>query len=214
MEKRPRSILVLGWVVGVLYLLRVVALLFPYELADEVLSSITDPAAKVVLGLVLVGLSLGSLALMGLTTILFFVWSYQAHENARLLAPGAPLSNGPGVMIWSYFIPFVNLFLPYSAMKEVFSASDAAARAGEDEDDRPDSSGATLWLVGWIVYVVTNIIVSATNQLEALSSSGEMTALTVQAPFFVINGALSFAWCIYLSRLQDRAIARRALPAS
>jgi hypothetical protein len=43
MEKRPRSILVLGWVVGVLYLLRAVALLFPYELADEVLSLTTEP---------------------------------------------------------------------------------------------------------------------------------------------------------------------------
>ncbi|MBK9371024.1 MAG: DUF4328 domain-containing protein [Deltaproteobacteria bacterium] len=150
---------------------------------------------------------------MGLTPILFFVWSYQAHENARLLAPGATLSNGPGVMIWSYFIPFVNLFLPYSAMKEVFSASDAAARAGDDDLGRP-GSGGPLWLGGWIVYVVTNIIVSATNQLEALSSSGEMTALAVQAPFVVGNGALSFAWCIYLSRLQDRAIARQALPAS
>lgn len=210
MEKRPRSILVLGWVVGVLYLLRAVALLFPYGLAEEVLSSITDPAAKVVLGLALVGLSLGNLSLMGLTTILFFVWSYQAHENARLLAPGAPLSNGPGVMIWSYFIPFVNLFLPYSAMKEVFSASDAAARAGDDEDYRLDSTGGTLLSVGWIVYVGTNIIVSAMNGLGTLSSSGEMTALAMQAPFVIINGALSFAWCIYLSRLQDRAIARQA----
>jgi hypothetical protein len=115
------------------------------------------------MGFMVVVLSLGSLALMGLTTILFFVWSYQAHENARLLAPGAPLSNGPGVMIWSYFIPFVNLFLPYSAMKEVFSASDAAARAGDDEDYRLDSTGGTLLSVGWIVYVGTNIIISAMN---------------------------------------------------
>jgi hypothetical protein len=210
MEKRPRSILVLGWVVGVLYLLRAVALLFPYELADEVLSLTTAPAAKIVMGFMVVVLSLGSLALMGLTTILFFVWSYQAHENARLLAPGAPLSNGPGVMIWSYFIPFVNLFLPYSAMKEVFSASDAAARAGDDEDYRLDSTGGTLLSVGWIVYVGTNIIISAMNSLGTLSSSSELEMLAIQAPLVFGNGALSFAWCIYLSRLQDRAIARQA----
>lgn len=210
MEKRPRSIRVLGWVVGVLYLLRVVALLFPYGLADEVLSSITDPAASIVMGLALVGLSLGNLALLGLTTILFFVWSYQAHENARLLAPDATLSNGPGVMIWSYFIPFVNLFLPYSAMKEVFSVSDLAAQAAEDDDYSRASSGGALLLAWWIMYILSSIIVTFTIRSGASSSSEELTVISVQAPFVLVSAALNFAWCIYLSRLQDLAIVRQA----
>lgn len=212
MEKRPRSILVLGWVVGGLYLLRI-SLLIPAKLANHALSSTVEPVLSRMWGLVSVGVGVSSLTFYLFTAILFFIWSYLAQQNARLLAPGAPFSHGPAVMVWSYFIPFVNLFLPYSAMREVFEASDAAARADDDDLSR-SGSGGPLLLGWWLAHIVISLLVTVMAALQTLSPSVELDTLTVQAPFFIINGALSFAWCIYLSRLQDRAIARQALPAS
>lgn len=210
MEKRPRSIRVLGWVVGVLYLLRAVGQLFPYRLVEEMIISATAPATQIVLALMTLGANLGTQAFVLLSVILFSVWSYQAHENARLLAPDATLSNGPGVMIWSYLIPVVNLFLPYSAMKEVFSVSDLAAQAAEDDDYSRASSGGALLLAWWIMYILSSIIVTFTIRSGASSSSEELTVISVQAPFVLVSAALNFAWCIYLSRLQDLAIVRQA----
>lgn len=208
MEKTPRSILVLGWVVGVLYLLRIVTQLFPFGLVEEMMNSATAPSAQLGLGLVLMGVTFGNLAISGLSGLLFFIWSYLAHENARSLAPGATLSYGPAVMVWSYFIPFVNLVLPYSAMREVFSASDAAAGAGDDDNYRLDRSGSALLLAWWLMHLVTSIIVTI-SALQGLTGSDELSVIATQAPFVIVSGALNFAWCIYLSRLQERAIARR-----
>lgn len=209
MEKRPQSILFLGWVVGALYLLRAGVQLFPYELAVDTLSASSSPEVRGVAVLVVLGVSIGSLALLGLAPLSFFVWSYRAHENARLLAPYAPLSNGPGVMIWSYFIPFANLFLPYSAMREVYVASDTAARDEKGVEYELDSKGATLWLFTWIFFLTTNIVVSVTTLDEQRSMSDETTTIMVQAPFLILTAVLTLAWCVTLSRLQERAIARQ-----
>jgi hypothetical protein len=207
MEKRPRSILVLGWVVGVLYLLRV-SLLIPAKLANQALSSTAEPVLSRMLGWVIMGVGVSSMALYLFTAILFFIWSYLAQQNARLLAPGAPFSHDPAVMVWSYFIPFVNLFLPYSAMREVFEASDAAARADDDDLSR-SGAGGPLLLGWWLAHVVSRLLVTVMAALETLSPSFELDELTVQAPFRIVSGVLSFVWCVYLSRLQDRAIARQ-----
>lgn len=53
--------------------------------------------------------------------VFFVLWKYSASHNARRL--GANMKFSPGWSIAYYFIPFLNLWRPYQAMKEIWNVS-------------------------------------------------------------------------------------------
>ena len=56
------------------------------------------------------------------TSVLFLRWIYLANSNARAL--GAPdMQFSPGWSVGWYFIPILNFWKPYQAMKEIWKAS-------------------------------------------------------------------------------------------
>jgi|GEM_PF-5413894 len=65
------------------------------------------------------------LATLGLflgAVVLFLCWKYRAASNSRILDPSI-MAVSPGMAVGSYFIPFVNLYLPVKAMSEISRAS-------------------------------------------------------------------------------------------
>jgi hypothetical protein len=56
------------------------------------------------------------------TIILFAMWIYRANFNARSLG-AQDMKFTPGWSVGYYFIPFLNLWRPYQAMKEIWKAS-------------------------------------------------------------------------------------------
>jgi len=56
------------------------------------------------------------------TIILFAMWIYRANFNARSLG-AQNMKFTPGWSVGYYFIPFINLWRPYQAMKEIWKAS-------------------------------------------------------------------------------------------
>lgn len=56
------------------------------------------------------------------TIVLFVVWIYRANFNARSLG-AQNMKFTPGWSVGYYFIPFLNLWRPYQAMKEIWKAS-------------------------------------------------------------------------------------------
>jgi hypothetical protein len=56
------------------------------------------------------------------TIILFAMWIYRANFNARSLG-AQNMKFTPGWSVGYYFIPFLNLWRPYQAMKEIWKAS-------------------------------------------------------------------------------------------
>ena len=59
-----------------------------------------------------------------LSTIVFFhLWLYRAHKNLRAFDPWCRTNYSAGISVGSFFIPFVNLALPYIAIKEVWQKS-------------------------------------------------------------------------------------------
>jgi Domain of unknown function (DUF4328) len=63
---------------------------------------------------------LGELAVLVLF-VLFLIWQYRAAELARSLGYPAQWSPGWGVGVW--FIPIVNLWMPYQAIRDTLPAS-------------------------------------------------------------------------------------------
>ena len=101
---------------------------------------------------------------IGLTVLLvltigFFVfalmWVWRAHESMR--AHGFRLSNSPKRAVTNYFIPGLNLVLPFEAMRELYNRSE-----GEPEEFADASvSDVTAWwtavAVGLMIFVVIAI---------------------------------------------------------
>lgn len=56
------------------------------------------------------------------TGILFLLWTYLANRNARSLG-ATGMKFTPGWAIGWYFIPILNLWKPYQALRETFKAS-------------------------------------------------------------------------------------------
>ncbi len=54
--------------------------------------------------------------------ITFLVWIYRTNKNLRTLS-GQQMRFAPGWAVGCYFIPIVNFFMPYQAMKEIWQVS-------------------------------------------------------------------------------------------
>jgi hypothetical protein len=58
------------------------------------------------------------------TTVVFFLmWLYRSYNNLRAFNSRIPLDHSAGWAVGSFFIPFVNLAVPYRAVKEVWQKS-------------------------------------------------------------------------------------------
>ena len=84
------------------------------------------------------------------TGILFLVWIHRANRNARALG-AKDLGFTPGWSIGYYFIPILNLFRPYQAMKEIWKAS----RNPNAWKDQPGSPLLGWW---WTLWLISNVL--------------------------------------------------------
>ena len=142
--------------------------------------------AAVVLLLFLVGL-LGMLVYM--TTVVFFlVWLYRAANNVRAFDPSCRTDYSPGWAVGSFFVPFVNLLVPFRAVKEVWQKSAPPDAAMLAEPSPPASF--SLWWVFWLLSCFAtnisfrlslndNVPESTATQVSILAS-----ALSIVAAFF------------------------------
>jgi uncharacterized protein DUF4328 len=76
-------------------------------------------------------------------------WIYVACSNARQLAT-APMKFTPGWAVGWYFIPILNLWKPYHAMREIWRVS---ANPGNPESV-PESGLLSAW---WFFYIVASL---------------------------------------------------------
>jgi heme/copper-type cytochrome/quinol oxidase subunit 2 len=106
------------------------ALTIPAEIAEILLPELNpdqelaeNPAGAVVL-LLLLGLSLLTIAIFIATVVAFLMWEHRCANNLRTFGYWASqLTYSPAWAVGSFFIPIVNLFVPYKAMKEIWEKS-------------------------------------------------------------------------------------------
>jgi hypothetical protein len=89
--------------------------------------------------------------------IAFLMWLHRVCRNVPALGnPQSGVEHSPGWAVGSFFIPFVNLVVPYKAVREVWVKSDPAVRTGDDFMFAQASS-APLVLGWWIAWLVSNV---------------------------------------------------------
>lgn len=186
------------WVVGLLgvtMLLDMIAVasgLAEYELLGRAMSggvvteaeAVANDARQALIGLVQVLLYIA-------TVVLYCLWLYRAYQNLPALGARA-LRFSPGWAVGYFFIPILNRFCPYQAVKETWKASDPAVLDAAAWKQAGGSAVFSWWwafwlITGWLGMLSFRLVLSAGENLERLRAA---TAVTLFADGTEVLAAL------------------------
>ncbi len=86
--------------------------------------------------------------------VAFFVWLFRAKK--RVVALGMEGGEySPGLTVGSFFIPFLNLYLPFAAVRELWQSS----RAPRNWKEQPSSALVGCWWAVWVVNALMGAVV-------------------------------------------------------
>ena len=188
-----------NWVVGLLALTALATLMVGVaDVAFEMSFDMASDATITALGTILFVCGIGGLLSYVVCGIVFLVWVHRTVSNAHAL--GGTLSS-PGWAVGYWFIPLVNLFKPYQALREAYRVSFARKATGSIHSvDLPGIFPA--WWTFWVLSSILGRIESRLPRIEV--DSGVVlvigiasTFVTLAAAFFAIQVVRS------TSRVQD-----------
>ena len=161
-----------AWVISILQFLALQAIP-PYQPVDEMALTRID--------LVEGGLALLYVPLYLACVVSFLMWKYRANRNAAVLS-GRALEISPGWSVGWYFVPIMNLFRPYQAMKEIWAVSGVRRRS---------TNLLTIW---WTLWVVSNIGGNIALRMELRAkTAGDLRGTTF---FGMVLGLVDVPLCI------------------
>lgn len=107
-----------------------------------------------------------------LTVVAFLLWLYRANQNLSSFR-NESFEFSPAGAVGSFFIPFVNLVQPYSAVREIWQASDPELPpVGEGSFSYVAAPVSPLILTWWLLFLGRG----ATGWMASLPSLGNRTA--------------------------------------
>lgn len=128
------------------------------------------------------------------TVVVFCMWMYRAHKN--LVALGNPkhsLEHPSGWAVGSFFVPFINLVVPYKAMRETWAKSDPEVTGDAPFMNFAASAPAVmkLWWGFWLVSnVVNNIALRISWRSDSLEAASAVAWIDLAANLLEIPAAL------------------------
>lgn len=104
------------------------------------------------------------------TIITFILWMHRAHKN--IASTNWNLMYAPPLSIWSWMIPFANLFLPFLIMKEMSNALLARIENGQLREKL--KINRSIFGVWWSLFIIKNFIIRLNGSIIAgFESAGE-----------------------------------------
>lgn len=176
-----KVLLIIGAVASALLLLSEALTLAIPPIAED--QEVGDNPAGLAIVLIVSLLALLNLAVYVATVIFFAVWLYRSYAN--LPAFGASkrgLGYSPGWAVGSFFIPFVNLIVPYRAIKELWQKSTPPDEALLAEPSPP--AWFHIWWLFWL-------LASFASNISFRLSFNERVSQETSTIISVVAGALS-----------------------
>ena len=143
--------------------------------------------------------------------VAFLLWLYRASRNVPALGnPKSAVEYSPGWAVGSFFVPFVNLVVPYKAVREVWEKSDPAIRSEDDIRFTPPSS-TPLLLGWWLTWLATNVLSNITWRLHSETATPDTLRFVAGIEIAAdLIGVVSAALAVIVVRGIDRRQAERA----
>jgi len=183
-----KVLLIAGAIVGVVSMVvAALELVFPTLTPDD---EVQDNPGGLVVALLQLGVGSVQVLVYIVTVVFFLMWLYRSYGNLPSFGtPSRNISYSAGWAVGSFFIPFVNLLVPYRAVKELWRNS-AATDAFLVSDSPP--AWFPLW---WLFWLLSNFASNIYFRMafredisrEATAIGGVITdVLTIIAAIFAI----------------------------
>jgi hypothetical protein len=92
------------------------------------------------------------------TVVVFCFWIHRAYANLAALGnPKSRLEYSPAWAVGYFFIPLLNLYVPYRVTSEIWRKSDPAVRT-QDGFMFAAPSAAAFILVWWLCWIASNVL--------------------------------------------------------
>lgn len=105
-------------------------------------------------------------ATFAISIVLVSLWIYRAHDNLRA-AGVADLKFTPGGSVGWFFIPIMNLFKPFQAMKELWNESHGTSNGYGEQSPSTVATWWTLWIARNILDILSARMTMAGNEASA-----------------------------------------------
>jgi hypothetical protein len=135
--------------------------------------------------------------------ICLIAWTYRAHVNARSQGVFG-LTLEPGLYAFSYLIPFVNFWLPFQGMKELWTHCFAVAGA------KPSGTPALLvaWWTTWLLTSFLGVYVSKILKVVDLPSG--IYASQMNLVWLACSLAAGILLWVIVGRISAHQVERQA----
>lgn len=165
LTKIVRILLFINMGLDAAYAVTVVVLptLFPAVMAGEAAQTGAEFLAALA--------TLGIVALMTLvfwiTAVTFLIWQNRSYKNLIDLNVSGLQSSSAWVVV-SWFIPFVNIWIPFRSMNELYNSDPDAAGYVHNYTDSSAKAVTGIW---WALWIVSNILANISYRLSYENST-------------------------------------------
>jgi heme/copper-type cytochrome/quinol oxidase subunit 2 len=132
-------------------------------------------------------------------TIFCAVWICRASANARTIQPSENRVR-PGWAVGYFFVPIINLWMPFKAMKQIWNSSHSPD--GCIDDDAPG-----FFMVWWGAWLVGNAGSSAATRAYSRAETPE-AALTADWVFVFSSVVLTVSALQFMRIIREVAVAQ------
>ena len=168
---------------------------------DDVLKHPVPENLGIILALGLLSLVSGGISI--LTWIFFLVWMHQAAKNVRAFGQTG-LEYTLGWCVGWWFIPFMSLWKPFDAMREIWKASDPESVGPSAQRSWMFSPvPATLGL--WWGFYILNGVVLISIALASLDLSGKKAVVALTPASFASHGIYAIAGVLIILVMRQLA---------
>ena len=181
-----KILLIIGAIVtGMSLIVESLSLAFPPLGEDQELS---DNPIGAALTLVIFLVAVLELLIYVTTVVFFLMWLYRASNNLQAFNPSSRPDYSPGWAVGSFFIPFVNLVVPYRAVKEVWQKS-----SPPDEAFLSAPSPPAIFPIWWLFWLLSAFAGNISMRLSFNENVPESTATMVS----IVASALSIIAAVF-----------------
>jgi uncharacterized protein DUF4328 len=135
------------------------------------------------------------------TVVCFAAWLYRAYGNLRVLNPSRPITYTPTLAVGSFFIPFVNLIVPYRAVRELWQKSGPREERLLSEPS-PPATFPVWWLFWLLASIVGNIAMRASFD-ESVPMSDATVISMVSSVLYIVAAVFAYLVVDAIDKRQE-----------
>lgn len=193
-----KILLIVGAVAtGVTLLAEALSLVFP--LTDD--QELGDNPIGAVVMLIMFLLALLDLIIYLATVVLFLMWLYRAYGNLPAFNPWYRPNYSRGWALGSFFIPFVNLVVPYRAVKETWQKSGPPDEALLSEPGPP--AYFPIWWLFWLLASFAGNISLRVSFNESVAESTATIISMIASALFIVAAVFAYLVVDAIDKRQE-----------